>query len=156
MVSGRDEAKPISLFYSYSHKDEELRNRLEDHLGGLRRRGLIEGWHDRRIGALPCSLFVLISRRRACHYIWQARTQRDKPYDMHGNVWEWVEDVWHDNYKGAPDDGSAWSTGRDNNLRVLRGGSWTCTSGALRSEHRYKAKLDRRDDTVGFWVARTL
>src|SRR6266511_38058 len=47
----RDEAKPISLFYPYLHKDEELRDRLEDHLGGLRRRGLIEGWHDRRIGA---------------------------------------------------------------------------------------------------------
>ncbi len=45
-------------------------------------------------------------------------------YDMHGNVWEWVEDVWHDNYEGAPDDGSAWTEGGDSGRRVVRGGSW--------------------------------
>ncbi|WP_445252075.1 MULTISPECIES: SUMF1/EgtB/PvdO family nonheme iron enzyme [unclassified Microcoleus] len=45
-------------------------------------------------------------------------------YDMHGNVWEWCSDKWHDNYNGAPTDGSSWETGTDNN-RVLRGGSWT-------------------------------
>ncbi len=44
-------------------------------------------------------------------------------YDMHGNVWEWCSDRWHDNYNGAPTDGSSWETGRDNN-RVQRGGSW--------------------------------
>ncbi|MEG5163901.1 bifunctional serine/threonine-protein kinase/formylglycine-generating enzyme family protein [Microcoleus sp. AT3-A2] len=43
-------------------------------------------------------------------------------YDMHGNVWEWCSDKWHDNYNGAPTDGSSWETGTDNN-RVLRGGS---------------------------------
>jgi hypothetical protein len=51
MAGAGDQAKPISLFYSYSHRDEELRDRLEEHLGVLRRRGLIEGWHDRRISA---------------------------------------------------------------------------------------------------------
>jgi formylglycine-generating enzyme required for sulfatase activity len=51
MAGGGNQGKPISLFYSYSHRDEELRDRLEEHLGGLRRRGLIENWHDRRIGA---------------------------------------------------------------------------------------------------------
>ncbi|NJK36148.1 MAG: SUMF1/EgtB/PvdO family nonheme iron enzyme [Oscillatoriales cyanobacterium SM2_2_1] len=47
-------------------------------------------------------------------------------YDMHGNVWEWCEDVWHDTYAypGAPTDGSAWLTGWDRNVRLLRGGSW--------------------------------
>src|SRR5690606_35512407 len=45
-------------------------------------------------------------------------------YDMHGNVWEWCEDVWHDSYTGAPTDGSAWLTGGDQTRRVLRGGSW--------------------------------
>ncbi|MEG4959709.1 bifunctional serine/threonine-protein kinase/formylglycine-generating enzyme family protein [Microcoleus sp. K4-B3] len=44
-------------------------------------------------------------------------------YDMHGNVWEWCSDRWHDNYNGASTDGSSWETGTNNN-RVLRGGSW--------------------------------
>ena len=45
-------------------------------------------------------------------------------YDLHGNVWEWCEDVWHDDYKGAPGDGSAWLSGGDSGRHVLRGGSW--------------------------------
>jgi formylglycine-generating enzyme required for sulfatase activity len=45
-------------------------------------------------------------------------------YDMHGNVWEWCQDVGHNNYQGAPPDGSAWLTGGDQNQRILRGGSW--------------------------------
>src|SRR5260370_28673928 len=44
-------------------------------------------------------------------------------YDMHGNVWEWVEDSWHENYDGAPTDGSAWLRGGDPSYRVVRGGS---------------------------------
>ena len=45
-------------------------------------------------------------------------------FDMHGNVWEWCEDVWHANYDGAPADGSAWVEGGDEGVRLLRGGSW--------------------------------
>jgi formylglycine-generating enzyme required for sulfatase activity len=45
-------------------------------------------------------------------------------HDMHGNVWECVQDVWHDSYAGAPSDGSAWMSGGDQSRRVLRGGSW--------------------------------
>ncbi len=45
-------------------------------------------------------------------------------YDMHGNVAEWCEDMWHENYAGAPSDGSAWVTGDDNSKRVVRGGAW--------------------------------
>ena len=45
-------------------------------------------------------------------------------YDVLGNVWEWTEDCWHDRYAGAPADGSAWRSGGDCFLRVLRGGSW--------------------------------
>ncbi len=44
-------------------------------------------------------------------------------YDISGNVWEWCMDTWHDNYKGAPSDGSAWVDGQSSN-RVIRGGSW--------------------------------
>jgi formylglycine-generating enzyme required for sulfatase activity len=45
-------------------------------------------------------------------------------HDMHGNVWEWVEDCWHGSYAGAPTDGSAWTTSCSETSRVLRGGSW--------------------------------
>src|SRR5262249_53009175 len=45
-------------------------------------------------------------------------------HDMLGNVWEWVEDSWHDNYNGAPMHASAWVRGADPNYRVIRGGSW--------------------------------
>ncbi|NEP43493.1 MAG: formylglycine-generating enzyme family protein, partial [Okeania sp. SIO2H7] len=45
-------------------------------------------------------------------------------YDMHGNVWEWCEDIWHDDYNGAPTDGSFWQSGGDSSYRMLRGGSW--------------------------------
>jgi len=40
--------------------------------------------------------------------------------DIHGNVWEWVEDIWHDSYEGAPVDGSAWLQGADTSFRVIR------------------------------------
>ena len=45
-------------------------------------------------------------------------------YDMHGNVYEWVADCWHDNYEGAPSDGRAWTSGGNGNFRVVRGGCW--------------------------------
>jgi formylglycine-generating enzyme required for sulfatase activity len=59
-------------------------------------------------------------------------------YDMHGNVWEWVEDHWHPNYKGAPDDGSAWiDTDTDKgSLRVMRGGSFGSDARYCRSAYR--------------------
>jgi formylglycine-generating enzyme required for sulfatase activity len=57
-------------------------------------------------------------------------------YDMHGNVWEWCQDRWHNNYFGAPMDGSAWETG-DGERRVLRGGSWENSAIDCRSASRY-------------------
>src|SRR3954470_1358357 len=48
---GGGEAGPVEVFFSYSHKDESLRKRLEEHLSILRRQGIISGWHDRMIGA---------------------------------------------------------------------------------------------------------
>jgi len=45
-------------------------------------------------------------------------------YDMHGNVWDWCADSWHDNYQGAPTDGSVWRGDKKNHFRILRGGAW--------------------------------
>ncbi len=58
-------------------------------------------------------------------------------YDMHGNVWEWVQDRYHSSYKGAPNDGSAWE-GRGSPNRVLRGGAWIYGPGGLRSANRVR------------------
>ncbi|MFM6480903.1 MAG: SUMF1/EgtB/PvdO family nonheme iron enzyme [Microcystis panniformis] len=57
-------------------------------------------------------------------------------YDMHGNVWEWCADTWHDNYDGAPTDGSAWIENGDDNLSPLRGGSWSDIPNYCRSAFR--------------------
>ena len=75
-------------------------------------------------------------------------------YDMHGNVWEWVQDCWHRNYEGAPDDGSAWTTGSCVD-RVMRGGSWNCTPSTMRAAEREVHDLAGRYAVVGFRVART-
>jgi formylglycine-generating enzyme required for sulfatase activity len=76
-------------------------------------------------------------------------------YDVHGNVWEWVEDCWHDDYNGAPTDGRAWTT-EGCKYRLLRGGSWYMPPWALRSADRHRYTPDDRDYRYGFRVARTL
>ena len=74
-------------------------------------------------------------------------------YDMHGNVWEWCEDHWHETYVGAPEDGSAWiSSDESKDPRVLRGGSWDLNPGGCRSAPRYGFAPDGGLDNVGFRV----
>ena len=77
-------------------------------------------------------------------------------HDMHGNVWEWVEDCWYSNYAGAPRDGSARTSGGNCGGRVLRGGSWADNPRNLRSANRYGVHTRRRHGSYGFRVARTL
>ena len=76
-------------------------------------------------------------------------------YDMHGNVWEWVEDCWKDNYRRAPRDGSPMLEG-DCSKRVLRGGAWGYEPDSLRSA--FRTSLNSRESTfdIGFRVARVL
>jgi formylglycine-generating enzyme required for sulfatase activity len=73
-------------------------------------------------------------------------------YDMSGNVWEWVEDCWHGEYKGAPTDGSAWleAGGGDCGKRVIRGGSWYNFPVYLRTSNRYWNLAGDRLSFLGF------
>ncbi|MGH6814968.1 MAG: SUMF1/EgtB/PvdO family nonheme iron enzyme [Hyphomicrobiaceae bacterium] len=75
-------------------------------------------------------------------------------YQVHGNVREWCEDNWHDNYQGAPEDGSVWQGG-NTSLRVVRGGSWFDVPRVLRAAFRNGDLSDGRYAGVGFRVART-
>jgi sulfatase modifying factor 1 len=75
-------------------------------------------------------------------------------YDMLGNVLEWTEDSFHETYKGAPIDGSAWQG--DASRRVLRGGSWNSSPSLVRSARRCVSKPDERFSFAGFRVARGL
>ena len=77
-------------------------------------------------------------------------------YDMHGNVWEWCQDIWHDDYTGAPINGSAWEGGRSSIYRVLRGGSWYGYPWYCRSAARGRGKQGDWKLYYGFRVALTL
>ncbi|MBE9065287.1 formylglycine-generating enzyme family protein [Leptolyngbya cf. ectocarpi LEGE 11479] len=72
--------------------------------------------------------------------------------DMHGNVWEWCQDHWHDNYKRAPTDGSVWLTSEISSSRVVRGGSWNDTPRNCRSASRNLDAPDLRFNDIGFRV----
>ena len=73
-------------------------------------------------------------------------------YDIHGNVWEWCQDVWHDSYDGAPADGAAWLAGSDQTQRILRGGSWLLIPGNCRSAFRFRLTPVGRYGDIGFRV----
>ena len=87
-------------------------------------------------------------------------------YNVHGNVWEWCEDIWrrediwgdgdNDYYNGAPADGSAWLQGGDATRRVLRGGSWYYRPQFVRSAFRLKNYTEGRVADIGFRLGRTL
>ena len=79
-------------------------------------------------------------------------------HDLSGNVWEWVEDCWHEDYNSAPSDGSAWGVmhGDDCGLRVIRGGSWFYKPEFLRASNRYWSNADYRDYNIGFRLAQDI
>ena len=76
-------------------------------------------------------------------------------HEMHGNVWEWVEDCWHYDYEGAPTDGQVW-VGGDCSFRAVRGGSWNYDPRGLRAAIRYDVAPGDRYYDLGFRVARTV
>jgi len=74
-------------------------------------------------------------------------------YDMSGNVFEWCQDQWHDNYKGASKDGTAWEDSSDNSaIRVMRGGSWNNHPDYCAVSYRYYNLPDYDYDFIGFRV----
>jgi formylglycine-generating enzyme required for sulfatase activity len=78
-------------------------------------------------------------------------------YNVHGNVWEWVEDCWHDSYQGARSDGSPWTTAcTDASWRVVRGGSWYSLPQFLRAASCVRNSSVIRYGLIGFRLARTL
>lgn len=77
-------------------------------------------------------------------------------YDMIGNAWEWVEDCAHQNYNGAPPDGSAWTAGSDCTSRLARGGTWNVLPASVRSGSRLLITSGSLYFNLGFRVARAL
>jgi formylglycine-generating enzyme required for sulfatase activity len=75
-------------------------------------------------------------------------------HDLHGNVWEWCNDHWHPNYRGAPDDGRSWIDPSADMFRprLLRGGSWFGNPGSCRSASRFHSRPGFAVDTVGLRV----
>jgi formylglycine-generating enzyme required for sulfatase activity len=77
-------------------------------------------------------------------------------YDLHGNVWEWVEDDWHDWYDGSPVDGRAWVDKPRDSRRAIRGGSWESAEFDCRSAARFGEKPGNRSSSLGFRVAKAV
>ncbi|MCY4388945.1 MAG: formylglycine-generating enzyme family protein [Desulfurellaceae bacterium] len=89
------------------------------------------------------------------HPVGQKQANEVGLYDLSGNVYEWVQDCWNENYRGAPSDGRAWERG-DCSRRVLRGGSWHSIPRSLRSAFRNWNTADSRSNYSGFRVARSV
>jgi len=73
-------------------------------------------------------------------------------YDMHGNVWEWCADHWHDNYEGVPNDGSIWLSSDESLERLLRGGSWIYLPENCRSAYRNNSNPGNNLIDIGFRI----
>jgi len=85
------------------------------------------------------------------HPVGQKRRNELGLCDMSGNVWEWVADDWHGNYKNAPTDGSAWiGQGTRGDYRIVRGGSWSDLPRNCRAGVRTRNSPTIRNNNVGF------
>jgi formylglycine-generating enzyme required for sulfatase activity len=110
-------------------------NAIKKNQAQFRAGELGERWGTVEVGSFPANRFGL--------------------HDLHGHVYEWVEDTWYPNYQGAPIDGSVWQGG-DQSKRVMRGGAWNDVAAHVRSSYRHYGAPDGRHINVGFRIARTL
>jgi len=100
------------------------------------------GWYDKNSGSKT-------------HPVGQKNPNPWGLYDIHGNVWEWVQDRWHNNYCDAPSDGSAWENG-DSSFRVIRGGSWSDFAEYCGSVYRCRYDPIDHDGFIGFRLLKEL
>lgn len=79
-------------------------------------------------------------------------------YDMSGNVWEWVEDYWHENYEGAPINGQSrgYEKSPSTSNNVVRGGSWYNSPVTLRVSRRNKYPFNYQSNFLGFRLVQDL
>ena len=108
-------------------------------------------WPEGETAALDYAWFADNSGHQT-HPVGQKKPNAFGLFDMAGNVWEWTKDNWHDNYQGAPSDGSVWGDA-DVPTQVLRGGSWYNPVRDVRSTLRYSTEPDYRWTTLGFRLA---
>jgi len=143
--TGRDYRLPSEAEWEYAcrartispfHFGEMLTPSLANYNNSLYTTEQTKHWQTSLVGSFPANAFGL--------------------YDMHGNVWEWCADHWHDNYQGAPVDGSAWLSNNDAKTRVIRGGSWKNSSRLCRCAYRSWNPQDGRGNLLGFRVALSL
>ncbi|WP_226990687.1 formylglycine-generating enzyme family protein [Methanosarcina acetivorans] len=92
---------------------------------------------------------------RKTHPVGQKKPNSWGLYGMSGNVLEWCQDKWHDNYDGAPSDGSAWEEG-NSSYRVIRNGSWNASPMVCRSAYRFRFVPDTHVHFIGFRLLRSL
>jgi formylglycine-generating enzyme required for sulfatase activity len=91
----------------------------------------------------------------ATHPVGEKRPNPFGLHDMAGNVWEWVQDRWHDNYSGAPGDGCAWKNA-DGSRRVVRGGCWNNGTTHLRPAYHIWINTSIRNYSLGFRLAQDI
>lgn len=127
--------------YSFGDADSELKD-----YGWYSDYATAEEWQQN---------FSKIVNEGSTHAVGQKKPNPWRLYDMHGNVWEWCQDTWHDNYDGAPSDGSAWENG-NNSSRVCRGGGWANRAWGCLSSNRYMGAPDGRNRILGFRVLKEI
>lgn len=103
-------------------------------------------------GNLDAMAWYNANSNKSTHAVGSKQPNSFGLYDMHGNVWEWCENWYHDSYNGAPADGSAWLSGGEQKYRVLRGGSWIISADLLRSAYRSYNTPVTRYYYIGFRV----